>query len=523
MSEASPVSLLEVRETVTAIVGSRDFPGSRRLGQLLSYLVDRSIGGDQPAVTQQELAEQVFERGPDFDPENDAIVRVEVSKLRKALKHFYEHSLRPPPLMILIPRGSYQARFERLPNAVAAPVFLASGNQFAASAADQTIHVTATHCDATRELSNSLVNELELRLMRLPGLRVVSASQQRSDVGTGDEFTLAINVAQCQNLLRIGLRLLRQSSGEVFWAERFDADAGPEQLFATIDQVASVTSAHVADVYSGVINATQISDLTRLDKQAYSSEEAMLLFYRHLHLHSDQSYKTARYALEQAWRNDRGNAILTALLVDARRSGFALGFTQEEDPAAGCLELAQQALALAPQTPACYVALGFVQLHMGKVSQLVATVDALLQLPYLSPCYRGDAGVLLAFAGDWDRGCTIVRDTLPLLAEAPHSYAYPLFLDAYRREEYEQALQIADGFRPSPLFWQPLMRALAYARLGNRELARRFAAEVLASRPAFPALGERWIRCFIPDPTLGAHLLQSLELAGISTGTRKIA
>ena len=51
------------------------------------------------------LGTQVFDRGPDFDPTTDAIVRVEIARLRSKLRDYYAEEGRADPLRIDIPKG----------------------------------------------------------------------------------------------------------------------------------------------------------------------------------------------------------------------------------------------------------------------------------------------------------------------------------------------------------------------------------------------------------------------------------
>lgn len=89
-------------ELVAAALGS----GSRS-SVLLRFLAGKYFAGDgQPS--EYEIATEVFGRSKaKFDPGEDAIVRVEVHRLRKKLREYYSGSGRAHNLQITIPRGSY--------------------------------------------------------------------------------------------------------------------------------------------------------------------------------------------------------------------------------------------------------------------------------------------------------------------------------------------------------------------------------------------------------------------------------
>src|SRR5688500_9752198 len=67
-------------------------PGLRRAPRqqrLLRHLVDATLAGDGERLKGYALGVDVFDRGADFDPNIDPIVRVEAGRLRsKLLEHY---------------------------------------------------------------------------------------------------------------------------------------------------------------------------------------------------------------------------------------------------------------------------------------------------------------------------------------------------------------------------------------------------------------------------------------------------
>ncbi len=94
-------------DTIDRIVTSRDFPGGERMAALLKYLVEKSQLPGSRKVTGFEIGIDILGRGADFDPNSDAIVRVYVGRLRKALTLYYATEGRTDPVRIDIPKGGY--------------------------------------------------------------------------------------------------------------------------------------------------------------------------------------------------------------------------------------------------------------------------------------------------------------------------------------------------------------------------------------------------------------------------------
>ena len=96
-------------------------------------------------------------------------------------------------------------------------------------------------------------------------------------------------------------------------------------------------------------------------------------------------------------------------------------------------------------------------------------------------------GLLIAYAGDWERGCALAAQARELNPHHPGWYWFPPFFNAYRKGDYRSALDLALKIN-MPGFWRTnLALAAAYGQLGEREAAGKAAQELLAMRPDFAA------------------------------------
>jgi hypothetical protein len=96
----------------------------------------------------------------------------------------------------------------------------------------------------------------------------------------------------------------------------------------------------------------------------------------------------------------------------------------------------------------------------------------------------------------------------------PGWYWFPSFFDAYRKNDYRDALDVALKIN-MPGFWRThLALAAAYGQLGEQEAASNAVRELLSIRPDFAVvareeLGKWW------DPELIEHLIEGLRKAGL--------
>lgn len=87
------------------------FTASGRNRRFLSYVVTETLEGRADRIKAYNIALAAFDRAADFDPLTDPIVRIEASRLRRSLEHYYLTAGKTDRIRIDIPKGSYAATF----------------------------------------------------------------------------------------------------------------------------------------------------------------------------------------------------------------------------------------------------------------------------------------------------------------------------------------------------------------------------------------------------------------------------
>ena len=95
------------------IVNSPRFSKSSRLCQLLLYLAKQTLLDRTKLLNEQSIATEVFERGDDFDPGVDTIVRSHMVRLRQRLDQYAVDS-EENTFRVTVPKGEYLVRFDRI-------------------------------------------------------------------------------------------------------------------------------------------------------------------------------------------------------------------------------------------------------------------------------------------------------------------------------------------------------------------------------------------------------------------------
>ena len=110
-----------VRAQLERILASETFANAGRLSRLLKYVVERTLAGEGDQLKEYALGVEVFDRGDQYDPRLDSIVRVEARRLRSKLEEYYATAGAHDDVRISVPRGSYVPTFAQREQ-VAAPV-----------------------------------------------------------------------------------------------------------------------------------------------------------------------------------------------------------------------------------------------------------------------------------------------------------------------------------------------------------------------------------------------------------------
>lgn len=106
------ISHADIAAALGRVSSGETFRNAPQLVSFLSFVVAKTLIGQEHAIKGYTIATEALGRPDDFDPQTDAIVRVEAGRLRRALDIYYMGQGKADPIRIVIPRGTYVPRFE---------------------------------------------------------------------------------------------------------------------------------------------------------------------------------------------------------------------------------------------------------------------------------------------------------------------------------------------------------------------------------------------------------------------------
>ena len=105
---------MSVNDQLARITKSPPLVSSPSLCRFLRYIVEETLAGRESGIKEQVLGLEVFDRGNDFNPRLDPIVRVQARNLRSRMAKYYEGPGKYDPILIELPKGTYVPVFHEV-------------------------------------------------------------------------------------------------------------------------------------------------------------------------------------------------------------------------------------------------------------------------------------------------------------------------------------------------------------------------------------------------------------------------
>ncbi len=96
-----------VREQLERLLAAHQFRNSKRYPALLKFLVERVLNGSTDSIKERTLGIEVFHREPDYDTNQDPVVRTTMVEVRRRLAQYYQEPGRDQEIRIEFRAGCY--------------------------------------------------------------------------------------------------------------------------------------------------------------------------------------------------------------------------------------------------------------------------------------------------------------------------------------------------------------------------------------------------------------------------------
>lgn len=240
----------EIRAQIERILNSKEFAGSERLCRFLTWVVEETLRGEMESIKQYVIGREVFDRGTDFDPRIDSIVRTEAQRLRRKLSEYYENEGAYDRILISFEPGSYAPAFrvrdaQKEAAKSSGPKLVSMDMRRHAVAVLPFVNLSA---DPDQDyFCHGIADSIQERLASSPMMKVISTlSAFRFGAGECDlacigrdlgvDTIVKGSVQQVGTTIRIHAGAIDAETGSYVWAQAFDREM--RDVFAIQDEIA---------------------------------------------------------------------------------------------------------------------------------------------------------------------------------------------------------------------------------------------------------------------------------------------
>ena len=527
----------------------------------LKYVVGETLDGRASRIKAYTIAVEVFGRSGSFDSQNDPIVRIEASHLRRSLERYYLTAGRSDPIVISIPKGGYVPIFARrqvgvpdpappvMPVAPASPsrdrrffsiaaaaVVLAA---MAVAAAWVVSRPTAASAGIPQLLvepfegsdrvgsaviAAGLTQEILGELSKFTDLEVIEAGQSAPLSRETDgipRYVLNGNVDVSKDAFRLRARVLNRETGEVLWGDNYSGAVDVDGILRAEADIASNVATALAQVY-GVIFQAEARRQAENPPDDWTAYACTLAYYSYRAKLDRETHPSVRRCLEETVERFPSYATAWGLLSQTYVDEYRFRYPTETDATLTSIDralaAARRAVELDPFNVRGLQALMFA-LYFNNEMDAAMKVGA--QAYALNPNdteLMGEYGYRLAMSGRWDQGCPLVEDARARNPGPLPYYEVALALCSYIAGDNRAAVTwLQKTAKPdNPNFhWAA---AAIYAEAGLEADAKREAEWLVRNAPELVDKMRHELEVRFGRPADVEKALASLRKAGLDVG-----
>ena len=518
----------DVRAQVQRMTASDVFASSPQLAAFLMFVVEAVLRGQAERLKGYTIGVEVLRRDANFDPQIDPIVRVEATRLRRAIGRYYAGPGGNDSVQIDLPRGGYVPRISWRAEAEPPPVepdriVLGPGNglptlrvaPFVVHGTPDTRVIAADTLGPKISEAFALFETVNVTMAAPPNARsgplsvaAATAPAARSDY----RFDGAVEY-RGNETVDLRFKLVDESDATVIWSRAFEKLSGDD---GTIERhmLLELCSAIVQPF--GVISANDRAK--RFATQEIDPRYAALIEAADaLRSFDPEAHARARERLEQLVEIDsnfsNGFMLLGALYGREYVAGLPLR-PNDAPPLDRALKAARRGIELKPQNSRAYHVLFTILFLRGEKDGAIAAAERALALNPYDVLAMAEFGGRLIYCGEIDRGMGILSESVGLTPVLPAWSHFALFLGHYMRGNLAQARYHASQLTSETYVYGQLARALIAHADGDRTEAQRAVQAIVALQPAWAADPRREIGKLINANAIADRLAGDLRATG---------
>ena len=512
----------EVLEQMDRILNSPEFNATDAQKAFLKYVVEKTLVGLRDEIKGYAVATEVFGRREDFDQATDPIVSIQANKLRRALERYYLVAGQNDSIRVDIPKGTYVPTFQHQSETTSEET---SRDGRLAGARAGTIWpslvvqppVNLSGDPELEHLGTAIASEIVMEIARFRDIHVYLQHPEKRNCRAADcgaRFVLNGSVNKYPSSLKVNVFLTDLPTGRQIWADTYRSETNPAQLFQFGEDVPRAVASKICAENGIIARQLSIETESKLPLQ-FSSYEAMLQYQKFNDHFSRQAFFDAFEALRCASRNEPECGLVWSMLSRLYATNYGLELFELDTPIEKAVEFAQTGVKFDPANQRTRLILAYALMVADEIQAARAEAERTLALNPDSLIFLDNIGYLLTLLGDWQRGPALVRKAIDINPHYNFIVHHALWLDMFRRQDYQQAYMETLSFSAPNLFWDHLIKAATFGQLGRIKKGRLAADRLFELKPDFVRRGNVLIRRFIKFDDIVEGVIDGLGRVGI--------
>ncbi len=525
---SSDISAEQIKIQLQKICESDELKTKRVLCKLLNYITMETLEGREDQIKGYTIGLAVFNKGFDFDADQDALVRINAGRLRRNLSDYYSHKGINDDLIIEIPKGSYAAKFSSKKTQTTQNNSTKRRNPIMVPSIAILPFINQTGDTNKDYFVQGFAEELSVELTNYEDLIIYDCRHESNNVFTHadtDAFIKEHNIRFLLNgsiyfnekIVKTLIKLTDAISGEQIWAHSYEKEFDVNNIHKIQENIAHEVALNIGGELGVICNKLTLNT-NQIQVDNIETYQAILQYYNYNQELSQESAINAFTALSSALNSDPHSGILAACLATMHFNSYLLDSPLYENSFELFCELADQAYKLDPDKDIVQTAMVLKHFTLSNKEAFYHAYEKCMKTNPKGVLRLGTLAVFSACYGNWDKGIVILKKLMNENLNFPIYFYGILSLDYYRRNDYKQALIESKKYSmPTGPFWSPMdiHRIAALGQLNRKDEARPVIVELLRGKPDFIDKAQYILSLFIKEEDLVEHMMDGLRKAGM--------
>lgn len=514
-----------IRKQLAVILNAEMFRSSGVLVRFLEFVVEETLQGRAHEIKEYTIGVAVLRRPASFNPQIDAIVRINAGRLRRLLKHYYEGPGQNDEVRIGIPRGAYIPVFEPV-QSIEEPSEETAPSRSARSPHGLTVAIIPfandSADDSKRYFADGLAAQLCSSLASLQEFSIVAYSSSRRLESKASDLRVMGKLLNAQYLIagsiwftpthfRLNVQLIFAEDATLIWTDTYERTIGQNDLYALQGDIISNIVVAIGS-FNGVILQHLCQIPAAIRNTILGEYDALYWFYDYKRKYTPDALFQARNAIEETIKSNPHYATAWAVYSYIYSDSAFLQVQWVDSPLEDAVEFAEKSLELNPSDPLGHLALAFAKLLLHKKNEALKALERCVGALPLSAGHAGLVGSYLVLAGEYDEGMKYLAQTTKSNAYYTWCVDVCFSLGHFKHKNYAMAFESASRVNNLITPLGVLLQSSVLGKLQSHEAPE--SIRLLEKRnPVIREGARKLLDTFLHDGDLVSEIVHGLELA----------